>query len=267
MNEKKVSKVEQQKKKGRFNIYVKDEYAFSVAENVLIKFNIFKGRELDDKLMEEIKLADANAKALQTAYNYLSQQLRSSYEVKEKLMALDIEEQIIDSVLERLKRDNLIDDLNYAKSYVRTMSKTSLKGPNIITQGLIKKRINMNIIVDALVEYPKDLQLENAEKLYEQLTKRYKKLSVFARKQKTYQSLLQKGFTKDIIELIDVTNENTDHEEELSNLLISAEKIWQRNEKIEINKRKIKVKQSLYNKGFLGDDINNVLEKLLDGTD
>ena len=45
----KISKIEAQKRKGRYNIYLDGKYAFPVAESVLIQFRLMKGTELDEK--------------------------------------------------------------------------------------------------------------------------------------------------------------------------------------------------------------------------
>ncbi|MDY3702578.1 MAG: recombination regulator RecX, partial [Limosilactobacillus coleohominis] len=44
---KKITKIEAQKRKGRYNVYLDGKFAFPVAESVLIKFRLMKGVELD----------------------------------------------------------------------------------------------------------------------------------------------------------------------------------------------------------------------------
>lgn len=263
-----ISKVEQQKRAGRFNIYIADEFAFAVAETVLIRFNLFKGRELTPTLIEEIKQADQQAKALQTAYVYLSQQLRSRYEVQQKLQQVEINPVTIEMTLARLTTERLIDDLAYAQSLVRTVANTSVKGPQVIKQLLYQKHIAADISEQALTEYSQELQIENATKLYFQLAKRYHKLSNFAKQQKIYQTLMQKGYSATIIERVKTDNElTTDDDEEQQNLRHLAEKVWHRNRNIESAKRILKTKQALYNKGFQGDDINEIMAALITEVD
>lgn len=54
----------------------------------------------------------------------------------------------------------------------------------------------------------------------------------------------------------------TDSTAEKQNLAHLAEKIWQRNRNLEPAKRTLKTKQALYNKGFQGDDINEIIATL-----
>ena len=41
-----ITKIEAQKKKGRYNIYLNDAFAFGVDQATVVKFALFKGTEL-----------------------------------------------------------------------------------------------------------------------------------------------------------------------------------------------------------------------------
>ena len=41
-----ITKIEAQKKKGRYNIYLNDAFAFGVDEATVVKYALFKGTEL-----------------------------------------------------------------------------------------------------------------------------------------------------------------------------------------------------------------------------
>ncbi|MDD6865190.1 MAG: recombination regulator RecX, partial [Lactobacillus sp.] len=59
----KISKIEAQKRPGRYNIYLDGKYAFSVAESVLIKYRLMKGMELDQSQLKAMTNDDEIAKA------------------------------------------------------------------------------------------------------------------------------------------------------------------------------------------------------------
>ena len=165
--------IQTQKKAGRFNIYINDKYAFPVSESVLIKYRLHKGQELDENLIEEIKLADDISKGYNAALNYLSYQLRTRKEVEDKLRSLDIHEDYIPEIINKLIDLDLINDKNYAESYVRTMMNTSDKGPKVIKLNLLKKGVDDNIAEDALMLYTDKLQVEKGVALAEKLANRY----------------------------------------------------------------------------------------------
>ena len=55
MNIRKVTKIEVQKKrKNRCNIYLDEEFAFGLDQDILLKYDLYKGRELSDADIEKI---------------------------------------------------------------------------------------------------------------------------------------------------------------------------------------------------------------------
>ena len=73
----KITKITAQKKSGRYNIFIDEQFAFGVTESVLIKYRLAKDLEIDSQLQRDIQKDDDNAKAYQLALNYLSHQLRT----------------------------------------------------------------------------------------------------------------------------------------------------------------------------------------------
>ena len=244
---KKITMIQTQKKVGRFNIYINNKYAFPVSESVLIKYRLHKGQELDENLIEEIKLADDISKGYNAALNYLSYQLRTRKEVEDKLRSLDIH------------------DKNYAESYVRTMMNTSDKGPKVIKLNLSKKGIDDNIAEDALILYTDKLQVEKGVTLAEKLANRYSHDSYRNKQNKIKQSLLTKGFSYDIIDtIIQELDLIFDDDTEREILLEKANKLWSRYDNLDIKKRKFKIQQALFKQGFSFSDITSALDEIED---
>lgn len=81
----KITSITAQKRPGRFNVFLDGNYAFSVSEEVLVKFQLSKGKELDSADLEEIFKADDLSKALNKALDYLSYSLRTEKETRQKL--------------------------------------------------------------------------------------------------------------------------------------------------------------------------------------
>ena len=91
----KITSITTQKRPGRFNVFLDGNYAFSVSEDVLIKFQLSKGKELDSADLEEIFQADALSKALNKALDYLSYSLRTEKETRQKLAKEGLADDII----------------------------------------------------------------------------------------------------------------------------------------------------------------------------
>lgn len=254
----------QQKNKNRYNIFLDGTYAFSVSEDTLIKYRLLKGRELDKTDLEAIFKADDLAKALDFALNYLSYSLKTVAETKKKLASLDLDDDQIEQVLQKLAQMHLLDDLAYAKSYTRTIAKTSTNGPLKIALALKKKGVSANDIEDGLMEYTPEMQRVNATKAAKKVLKAGQKLSFNKTMQKITQILMQKGFSTDIIAQVKKQLDyQKDEEDELSALQTQAEKLWHKNQRLDPVKRKLKVKTALFRQGFSLTDCDHILNELI----
>lgn len=258
-----ITSITAQKRPGRFNIFLDSKYAFSVAENVLVRMRLYKGRELTGEDLEEIFREDDLEKAVGLALDYLSYSLRTEREVRNRLAREEMEDDVIDAVISRLAGMNLINDREYAGSYVRTMAKTSDKGPRIIADKLREKGVSRCDIEDALTEYTDEMQLDNALKLAEKTATRNRRLSFRQLEGKITQTLIGKGFSQDtasrVREELDLTE---DESEEHDKLLLQARKLWRKNSRLDSRTRRNKVKAALFRKGFDISDCDMILDEL-----
>ena len=252
----KVTKIQAQKRKGRYNIYLDDEYAFPVAENTLIEFRLMKGVELTDAQIKEIKDRENVNKAYGDAVNYLSYQLRTEKEIKEYLYKKEYHRDAVDFTIKRLKDLHYVDDDNYAQSFINTQLNLSSNGPKIIEQKLIKKGISNNLIQDKISEIDQDRLLENAIDFAKKQVRKQRRASFQQILTKLRQSLYQKGFNKAIIEeTIKELDLEPDEDEELDKLKVLVNKVKHRYDK------PAKLINYLMTKGYHYDEIKRVLEE------
>ncbi|MDK1724740.1 recombination regulator RecX [Dellaglioa algida] len=258
---KKITKITTQKRVGRYNVFIDEKYAFPIGEEVLISFHLAKGMELDDALIKQIADADDRSKAYSKALNYLSTQMRTVKEIKDYLKKHEITEDAIEETIEKLYEFRLVNNLEYAKSYVRTMMHTSDKGPAVIRQKLRLKGVAVESIDEALEEFPVDEQLENGIKVAEKLVKHYHDQSFRNLINKVRQALMTKGFKSDeVSQIMDNLELEMDPEVEWDALVKQGDKVWKRQRGLEGSQRAMKVKQGLFQKGFQFDDINEYIE-------
>ncbi|GAF22532.1 regulatory protein RecX [Bacillus sp. JCM 19047] len=164
-----ISKITMQKKaKQRYNIFVLDRqierYSFSVDEDILIKYNLRKGMELDEDAMKEIAEADEAKKTFHLAIHYLSFRMRSEKEIKEYLVKKEREESHIAQAIQRLNAEGLIDDLAFAHAFVRSKVNQSFIGPTKLKQQLLEKGVAEKHIECALSEYDVNWEVNRLEK-------------------------------------------------------------------------------------------------------
>ena len=100
----KISKIEAQKRPGRYNIYLDGKYAFAVAESVLIKYRLMKGMELDQAQLAQISNDDEIARTYNKMLDYLAHQLRTEHDVYEKMRQLKTPAEDIEPVMQKAAR-------------------------------------------------------------------------------------------------------------------------------------------------------------------
>nr|SFZ87465.1 regulatory protein RecX [Loigolactobacillus rennini] len=246
-----ITKISAQKRKGRYNIFLDEQYAFPVSESVLIQFRLAKGLEIDAQLQAKITAAEAKAQSYQLALNYLAHQLRSEMEVRRYLKQHDVTYPVRQQVIERLHQLKLVDDANYAASYVRTMKRTSDKGPIVIQKKLQEKGIAPELILNALDLYSDGALLANGLKAAQKLAHRYRRLSFRQQQQKIRLGLRQKGYPQDLVsQLLDRLDLQKDDATEWQALVQQGRKAWRKNARYSDKQRRQKTKQQLYRKGF-----------------
>lgn len=142
-------------------------------------------------------------KVWQKITHYCAYQERSHQEVKEKLYSLGLYKNEVEQYLSQLIEENYINEERFAKQFAGGKFRIKQWGRNKIEYTLLQKKISAYCINKALqaideLEYNKNLQY-----LFE---KKWKSLStensIFLRKQKTIQYLVQKGYEYELIEKI-----------------------------------------------------------------
>lgn len=263
-----ITKISIQKNnKNRYSIFADsgkgEEYAFSVDEDVLIKYQLKKGMELDDLSVTEILYQDDIRKAYNMALHYLSHRMRSEGEVKEYLTQKELPAPTIQEAINRLYKYKFLDDSDFAKAFVRTQMNTTDKGPEVVKVGLKEKGINAKIMEEAMLEYPFEIQVEKAKQLASKFAIKNKKDSSRILLQKLEQFLIRKGYPFSVIQLVmeeSVTEKEV--EEELAALRYQGEKLQKKYSKLTGFEYKQKIKQGLFNKGFSIELINRYLDGL-----
>lgn len=260
----------QQKLTDRYNIFIDDgkgeKYGFSVDEDVLIKYQLKKGMELDDFTVTEIFYQDDIRKAYSQAVQYLATRMRSETEVRKYLHKKEVEEQIVNEVIHKLYQYKFLDDQEFSVAYVRTQMNTTDKGVVVISQELKEKGIAEQLIEAAMLEYPYEKQLEKACGLAEKFLQKKSHESLKASKQKLEQMLIRKGYPFGLItEALGLVEFEEDTFKELKAVEMQGSKLISKYRKYEGYEFRQRMKQALYRKGFALELIDQYLDELIDG--
>ncbi|MEC4566574.1 regulatory protein RecX [Paenibacillus sp. CMAA1739] len=193
-----ITRVEQGQgcKCGRYVIHF-GPYSLSVLEDVMIKYNMFKGTSFAKKELEDIVLADEKQQAYVHALRYLGQKPRTRQEIAQRLAQKEVAQTVIDEILVRLQREKLVDDDLYARQWARQRIMSQRKGKMWIRQELRQKGISKASIGEALGEITDNEEWESA------LTVGRKKWNqvrgdIMDKKRKTFPFLMRRGYSGDI---------------------------------------------------------------------
>jgi regulatory protein len=191
--------VQQKKDKERVNIYLDGKYAFpTTLESVLTK-SLKVGKELSLQQISDLKNEGDTSKIFNKALNYMTSRPHSERELKMWFRRKKIEdENITEKVTLKLKKLNLINDLEFAKWWVEQRSAFKPKGKNALKAELAQKGINREIIEEVLSDTDRDTEKEMAIKLAEKRISRLQSLEPKEQKRKLLEFLGRRGFSYDI---------------------------------------------------------------------
>ncbi len=195
-----ITSIEEQKKKGRYNIFLDGVYAFGLYRESIYHFGLRVKDSIDEKQAEEFKSYDEINFGKKVAYRFLNFKPRSEKEVRGKLKSHKLSEASIDTIIESLKEFKFINDEQYAKMFVE--SKVSLKpeGKRSLKIKLAQKGIGKETSEKTVDEnYSDETEFQKAQELYTKYKKKAKGKTSLEIKQKCYRHLLSKGFSFELI--------------------------------------------------------------------
>lgn len=194
----KITNIEQQKNnEGRVNIYIDGEFAFGLTMEIKYKYGLKAGMEIDEDYIKKVLREEELSKAKDQALKFLTYRQRSKSEIINNLKSKGYEEDIIENTLTYLEEYGLVDDLEFAKAFMRDKINLNNFGPERIRYELYKKGVHNNIIEEVLKEY--DGEYERALALAKKRLPSYKKDDINAIYRKLGGFLQRKGYSYDCI--------------------------------------------------------------------
>ncbi|GFZ84295.1 regulatory protein RecX [Paenibacillus marchantiophytorum] len=209
-----ITLVEKQKKgRHRYNIFINEEYAFSVHEDILIKHRLVKGEIINQQDFEKITIDEERNSAYLKAIRIIGRRPHSAIEVKRKLKEAGYEAAVIDWACEKMAEQNYLNDEEFAKMWTDSRIITQRKGRNLVRQELQQKGIDKELVKNAMETINPDDEFAGAMKLAQT---KWKQTSgkMMDRKRKTGAFLMRRGYTGSIVSkvLAQVSSEPDDEE-------------------------------------------------------
>lgn len=184
-------------RKGYKIVHLEDNSKFSASEESIFKYGIYVDEDFEDNKLKDIimnaEIDDAYQKVFLTTYN----KLKTTQEIKLKLVHLGYSEHASDMAVQRLVKRGYLNDEEYAKAFIKNATKLStLKSRKFLTYELKQKGIDTDITERILQDIPNN----DNEIALKVVKKKYKKIisnGVITNKDilKIKQFLYNKAFT------------------------------------------------------------------------
>lgn len=209
-----ISSVEPQKKNpNRFNIFLDGKYAFGANTDTVVNFRLVSGKEVDPKTLEKLLFEVEVGKLMDRMYSLFARRQRTEKEVKDYLKNLsfkrkvkgqdEITDLVIESTVQKLKQKGLLNDLQFAQSWVEARSKSKKKGKIALKAELYQKGLDKETIEKTLEQTNID-EDKLAEEALQKKLKSWRGLEQKEFKKKASEYLLRRGFGYELVkDLID----------------------------------------------------------------
>lgn len=198
-----ITKIEAQKRnQERVNIYIDEEYAFSLSMELVYKEGLEAKMQVDNERLSRIAREESFLKCKDSALRTIERSYKTEKEISDKLLLKEFDIDSINRTIEFLKEYNLLNDENYLRMYVKDKIKN--QGQNKIKYALMQKGIHEELIKEEIAKYNDGSQKEVA---YDLAVKKYNLLSKreddkYKLSQKLYRFLTARGYDYSIVSMI-----------------------------------------------------------------
>jgi len=189
----------QAKRKDRYSVFLDDEFAFGIHQDVLLKSGIAKGDRLTEKQIAEILDLEERKAAKDKAMRLLAVRARSKKELEDRL-ARKYPAQTIDWVLKELERLGLIDDAQFAIMFARSRMVTRPEGAMLLRRELLQKGVAEKDIEKAIEEaYREKSEREIAREVAQKRKRSLSYVEETKAKKRLADFMLRRGFQWDVV--------------------------------------------------------------------
>jgi regulatory protein len=157
-----ITKIKEQRRHGRFNIMVDNEFAVAVSTKVVVDLGLRVGDEIDDDRLRKVAHEDMKGKALSLAIRLLESRQRSRNEIEVRLNQHQYPADIVNFVIAKLQEHGLLDDSRFAEAWIESRSRSQPSGTIKLKSELLQKGVDREIINGALGRLTGENQLELA---------------------------------------------------------------------------------------------------------
>lgn len=148
-----ITKIEPQKKRpGRKNIYAEGQFIAGVSDETLLRLALRTGDELGPDTLKALQRTEELFHAKAAALRFLSTRPRTEREMRDKLREKEFAEDEISRTIDELKASGILNDLEFARAYIRDALALKPLGRIAIARKLLLLGVAKDITTQTLDE-------------------------------------------------------------------------------------------------------------------
>ena len=190
------------KVKNKYRVYFDNDIKIDLYDDIILKYELLLKKEIDSKTFDKLVLDNNKEDIYNKAVNYISIKIRSKEEIYNYLNKKGYEKEDIINTIDRLKKNNLINDDLYIKSYIHDKFYLSNDGLYKIKKYLLDLKLDEIIIDKYIDEIDREEVLDKLNKLINKKIKSSKNYSGNILKLRLINYFMELGYNRSDIEEI-----------------------------------------------------------------
>ena len=245
------------KLKGNKYSVVIDDITVKLYDDVIVKYELLRVKEIDEKLFKEITEYNDRLEAYYKSLKYLTKKLRTEKEIY-KYLEKDYNKEIILETIDKLKTIGYLNKELYLKSYISDQIHMTLNGPNKIRKDLVSLGYDEDEFKDNIDNIDDDIWLDKVSKIVNKKIKSNRNLGSNKLKEKLVYDISNLGYYKwmieDVIHNTEFSTDNNILEKEYNKLYTKLSR------KLDGSNLDYQVRMKLLQKGFYSSDIDEFIQ-------
>ena len=243
-------------KSNKYSVVI-DDITVKLYDDVIVKYELLRLKEIDDKLFKEITEYNDRLEAYYKSLKYITKKLRTEKEIY-KYLDKDYSKEIILESIDKLKRMGYLNKELYLKSYLSDQVHMSLNGPNKIKKDLVSLGYDEDEIKESIESIDNDIWLDKIQKIVNKKIKSNRNLGSNKLKEKLVYDLSNMGYYKwmieDIIRSTEFSSDSNILEKEYNKLYTRLSR------KFDGSSIDYQIRMKLLQKGFYSSEIDEFMQ-------
>ena len=158
-----ITRIETQKKRpGRKTIFADGKFIAGVSDETLLRLGLRTGDDLSPETVKALQRTEELWSARNAALRLISYRPRTERELRDRLREKEYPDTDIVATIEDLKRSGLVNDAEFARTYLRDALALRPKGKLALKRKLLLLGLDKSIVEESLQEVFSEVNQEDA---------------------------------------------------------------------------------------------------------